>query len=98
MRRSRAAAVMFWLVVVFLWAPIVVLVLYSFNESRFSAVWTGFTFDWYARLFGSAETAAALRNTFIVSVTSTIIATSCSNETVGSHLSTRLALDASPIR
>jgi spermidine/putrescine transport system permease protein len=93
MRRSRIAAAVFWIVVVFLWAPLVVLVLYSFNESRFSGVWSGFTLDWYARLFGSAETAAALRNTFIVSVTSTLIAT-----VLGTALAVGMRLHASRLR
>jgi spermidine/putrescine transport system permease protein len=63
------------LVIAFLYAPIAVLVIYSFNDSRFSALWQGFTLDWYVRLFDSAETASALRNTLVVSLTSTIVAT-----------------------
>ncbi len=39
-----------WLVYGFLLAPIAVLVVFSFSASRFSAVWGGFTLDWYARL------------------------------------------------
>lgn len=74
-RPGLCVRVVFWTVVVFLHAPIAVLVLYSFNSSRFGARWTGFTFDWYARLFANPETGAALRNTLIVSTTSTLIAT-----------------------
>ena len=64
-----------WGTLLFLYAPVLVLVLYSFNDSRFSATWEGFTLDWYRRLFQSAETATALRNTLIVSVSATLIAT-----------------------
>jgi spermidine/putrescine transport system permease protein len=64
-----------WGTLLFLYAPVLVLVLYSFNDSRFSATWEGFTLEWYARLFQSAETATALRNTLIVSVSATLIAT-----------------------
>ena len=39
------------LIYAFLFAPIVVLILFSFNQSRRNFVWTGFTFDWYPRLF-----------------------------------------------
>src|SRR5690606_40939788 len=59
----------------FLYAPIGVLVLYSFNASRFGARWTGFTGEWYARLLESPETIAALWNTLIVSTASTLLAT-----------------------
>jgi spermidine/putrescine transport system permease protein len=62
-------------VLVFLHAPIAVLVLYSFNDSRFGAAWQGFTLRWYARLLESPETGAALVNTLVVSVTSTVLAT-----------------------
>jgi spermidine/putrescine transport system permease protein len=64
-----------WGTLAFLYAPVLVLVVYSFNASRFSALWQGFTLDWYARLFQSDETAAALRNTLVVSVTATLAST-----------------------
>jgi spermidine/putrescine transport system permease protein len=73
-KRSFLPRLVFWATVVFLYAPVVVLVVYSFNESRFSAQWTGFTLGWYARLFDSAETAAALRNTLVISTVSTLCA------------------------
>ncbi len=38
------------LIYAFLFAPIVVLILFSFNQSRRNFVWTGFTFDWYPKL------------------------------------------------
>ena len=59
----------------FLYAPIIVLVIFSFNASRFPTNWTGFTFDWYIKLFGNRLIGAALKNTLIVSITSTIIST-----------------------
>lgn len=74
MRRSRSATAVLWATLIFLYAPVAVLVIYSFNEARFGARWTGFTLDWYARLFDSAATADALRNTLIVSTVSTLCA------------------------
>jgi spermidine/putrescine transport system permease protein len=59
----------------FLYAPIIILVLYSFNVSRFNTYWAGFTFDWYIKLFNNQLIGNALKNTLIVSFTSTIIAT-----------------------
>ena len=75
MRRLRPAHLTLLGVLFFLYAPVAVLIAYSFNDSRFSASWQGFTLLWYARLFDSVETAGALRNTLIVSVTSTALAT-----------------------
>ncbi|AMW30392.1 MULTISPECIES: ABC transporter permease [Oscillatoriales] len=69
----------------FLYLPIAILVVYSFNASRFNAVWSGFTLDWYRSLLGSipAQTAdlsttgvwSALYNSLIVATISSAIAT-----------------------
>lgn len=75
MRRGGGARLALWGTLLFLYAPVAVLVVYSFNASRFSAVWQGFTLEWYARLFQSPETAAALRNTLVVSFSATALAT-----------------------
>ncbi len=58
-----------------LYIPMLVLVLYSFNASKSTGVFTGFSFRWYAELFSSAETFTALRNTLILAAASSIIAT-----------------------
>jgi spermidine/putrescine transport system permease protein len=59
----------------FLYAPIIILIVYSFNVSRFNTYWGGFTFDWYIKLFNNHLIGDALKNTLIVAFTSTIIAT-----------------------
>ena len=56
MRRSPGSRTVLAGTLVFLYAPILVLIVYSFNESRFGARWTGATLQWYERLFTSAET------------------------------------------
>ena len=75
MRAGWSTRLLLWVVLAFLYAPVVVLVLYSFNDARFSATWEGFTLDWYRRLFASAETGAALRSTLVVSLSATVLAT-----------------------
>lgn len=62
------------LLIAALYAPIVVMVIFSFNASTASA-WSGFTLDWYARLFRSREILDALVNTLILSTASTAIST-----------------------
>ncbi len=60
----------------FLFAPIVLLVIFSFNQSRFPTHWTGFTLDWYDKLFSNYAIGQALKNSLIVTITSTSISTS----------------------
>jgi spermidine/putrescine transport system permease protein len=59
----------------FLYAPIILLIVYSFNQSRFPTYWTGFTLEWYQVLFNDHLVGSALKNTLIVSIGSTIIST-----------------------
>jgi len=60
---------------VFLYAPIVILIIFSFNSSRFVSAWEGFSFRWYGELFRDAAMMAALKNSLIVAVVSTLIST-----------------------
>jgi spermidine/putrescine transport system permease protein len=60
---------------VFLYAPIVILVIFSFNASRFVTTWEGFSFRWYGELFKNEAMAMALRNSLIVAVASTLLST-----------------------
>lgn len=63
------------LVYVFLYAPIVALVIFSFNSSRFSTIWQGFTWRWYALAWQDAELIASLRISLIVGFITTLLAT-----------------------
>jgi len=63
------------LVLVALYAPIVVMILFSFNESKYSVKWTGFTLDWYRQLAGNEKIHKDLLNTLKISGASTVLAT-----------------------
>ena len=63
------------LVFLFLYAPIFVLIVFSFNSSKSRAVWTGFSLDWYRELFQDSEILSALSTTLSVSVLAALIAT-----------------------
>ena len=63
------------LVLAFLYIPIVVMIALSFNKSVSRAEWTGFTFDWYVKLFQSKQIMAALRTTLEVAVIATAAST-----------------------
>ncbi len=61
------------LVYVFLYLPLVVMVVYSFNASRFSMAWKGVTLDWYGKLFSNVGLMqAALHSLLIAAVSATI--------------------------
>ena len=63
------------LVYVFLYAPIVLLIVFSFNAERSNRVWGGFSLQWYEELFQNARLLGALRTTLILSVLAAVIAT-----------------------
>ena len=64
-----------WAVYLFLYAPIAILVVYSFNEGRQTAIWTGFTFDWYAHLLENELILRAVKNSLVVATTTTVVTT-----------------------
>lgn len=80
----------------FLWAPILLLVLFSFNDSRTVATWRGFTLQWYANVFNNVVGTEArfstnlmlqsFGNSIIVGIVATILAT-----TIGTMVALSLA-------
>ena len=62
-------------VYLFLHIPILALVVFSFNESKFSTEWTGFTLHWYERLLERQDILDGLKSSVFVAVSSTIIST-----------------------
>ncbi len=63
------------LIIFFLYAPIFVLFLYSFNASESTGVFTGFSLRWYKALLNDTESIKALYNTLILAVTSSVVST-----------------------
>ena len=64
-----------WLVMIFLFLPIGILVLFSFNNSELNVVWQGFTTEWYGKLLDNGDLLEAFRNTLLIAVLSTSIST-----------------------
>lgn len=58
----------------FLYLPILVLVVFSFNKSKLNATWSGFTLDWYKSLLNNAQILEALKNSLIIAFVSTFFA------------------------
>lgn len=64
-----------WTVAVFafLYLPIALLVVYSFNDSKLNLYWTGFTTKWYGMLFGNEVLLRAFQNSLIVATATTAL-------------------------
>jgi len=62
-----------WMTLAFLYLPVIVLVMFSFNESRLSASWQGFSWRWYGALFQDSALRAATTNSLAVAVCSTLL-------------------------
>jgi len=74
------------LVLLFLYAPIAVLMFYSFNAAKSMATWGGFSLKWYAELFQDSAIMNALWVTVSVALISTVIATALGTITaIGVH-------------
>jgi spermidine/putrescine transport system permease protein len=63
------------LVYAFLFLPIVILIVFSFNDSEDNFAWTGFTLDWYPVLFANEDMLEALLNTLRVALVAVVVAT-----------------------
>lgn len=63
------------IILVFMYAPILTLIVLSFNQSKSRSRWGGFTFNWYLRLFNDSAILNALANTLLIALVSTIIST-----------------------
>ncbi len=59
----------------FLYLPVAVLIAFSFNDSRLSAVWQGFTIRWYGVMLTDDALLAAIGNSLVVGLCSTVVAT-----------------------
>lgn len=64
-----------WLILLFLYLPMMVLMLFSFNDSRINAEWKGFTLHWYTDLFQKQDVIDALINSLTIAVVTTIVST-----------------------
>lgn len=74
-RRETWVSTHLWLVMLFLYCPIIVLMVLSFNRAGLPTVWTGFSLSWYEILFTSSDVLSAAANTLLVATVSTLIAT-----------------------
>jgi len=72
---ERVLAAHSWVVYAFFYAPIAVLVVFSFNDGRQVSIWQGASLRWYRQMLDDPALLSALRNSLIVAVLSTVIST-----------------------
>lgn len=73
--KNMAKKIYIALIFIFLYAPIVTLMVLSFNTSKTRAKWGGFTLKWYIELFQNRDIMEALWNTLLIAVISSLVAT-----------------------
>jgi spermidine/putrescine transport system permease protein len=71
--RERVLGLWTAMVFAFLYLPILVLVVYSFNNSRLNVVWSGFTSRWYGELFSNVPLVRAFKNSLLIASASTLL-------------------------
>ncbi|MBR4880678.1 MAG: ABC transporter permease [Clostridia bacterium] len=64
-----------FLIFLFLYAPLFVMMFFSFNESKSTSVFSGFSLKWYSEMFSNRDTMEALTNTLVLALLSAVIAT-----------------------
>ncbi|MDP1557829.1 MAG: ABC transporter permease [Nitrosomonas sp.] len=74
-RNNIALWAMAGLVYSFLYIPLIIVVVYSFNDSKLNAEWVGFTFSWYRTLFHNEEMLTAARNSLFIAISASFLAT-----------------------
>lgn len=76
MKKNRIGDRFFMLLIaLFLYAPIAVLIIFSFNASKSRTLWAGFSLEWYVKLFQDSRIMAACTTTLLISVLAALIAT-----------------------
>lgn len=75
MKHKKIKNLFIGLVFLFLYLPIIILVIYSFNSSKINILFEHFTFNWYKNLFSNVELLDAFSNTMIIAIVSTVVST-----------------------
>ena len=76
MKKNRLASRIYTgFIMLFLFAPIAILLFFSFNEAKSLSVFSGFSLYWYRELFRDSDTLGAVRNTLVLAVSAALIST-----------------------
>ena len=73
--RKHSGFVSIGLMLLFFYGPIIVLMVFSFNGSKSLTSWSGFSFQWYERLFNSRDALSSIRTSVVIALLATAIST-----------------------
>ena len=73
--RTKLEKLYMGIILVFMYAPILTLIILSFNSSKSRARWGGFTFQWYINMVSDSSVLNAMANTLMIALLSTVFAT-----------------------
>ncbi len=73
-KNGRLTKLYLGLLLALMYVPVLVVIIYSFNESKISSVWGGFSLSWYVRLFRDQAMLEALGNTLVLGISSCLCA------------------------
>ncbi|MFD2436879.1 ABC transporter permease [Modicisalibacter luteus] len=71
---QRGLSTFWWVTIVFLYLPLLVVMLFSFNASNSAANFTGFSLRWYERLLGNEQIISAFWNSLVLAIVSSVMA------------------------
>lgn len=74
-KMNRLSKVYTALIMIFLFAPILILIVFSFNEAKSLSVFSGFSMKWYRELLRDSETLTSVRNTLVLAVSASAVST-----------------------
>ena len=74
-RHTPGLATMTGAVLVFLYAPLMILVIYAFNANRLVSIWSGFSLDWFAAVLSNDDIRGAAFNSVVIAVVAAIAST-----------------------
>ena len=79
MKKKKIASKILWvlsiLTLIFLWAPMILIIVFSFSGNKYGSSWEGFTLKWYVKLFTNDQVRDALMRSLIVAGVTVVVAT-----------------------
>ncbi len=73
MKKLKFSKIFLVIVMALIYLPILVVVIYSFNENKISGIWSGFSWKWYEELFRDIDMFVALKNSLILATLSSVL-------------------------
>ena len=84
--RTRIPNIYLGLVLSIMYIPILLVIIYSFNQSKISSVWSGFSLKWYAELFKDKDLLEAMVNSLVLATVSSLSAAVIATPVSYTHL------------